>query len=150
MMDAGKRKNIVYVLFGLALIYGLYNLMISFDKESAKLTPAAQNQLPIQVILPAKTIDIEQYSSLNWGRDPFYRPKKGAKVNANNEIVQFDWILNGILFDKHAPTAVINKKIVGVGDKINGAKIITITKTKVTLKKEDSDIFTLQIYKDKS
>jgi len=147
-MDTKTRKNIVYTLFVLAVIYGLYNLKISFDNKSTELAPASQEQPTTQVILPVKTIDIEKYSSLNWGRDPFYRAKgKNPVVSVKK---QMDWILNGILYDKKTPTAVINKKIVGIGDKINGAMIIDITKTKVILEKENSDIFTLQITKEKS
>ncbi len=148
-MEARKRKNIIYILFVLAVIYGFYNLFVGFDKKSAKLAPVSHEQLVPQIVVPAKTIDIEKYSTLNWGRDPFYRAKKG-NIPVVSENVQINWILNGILFNKQTPSAVINKKIVGIGDKINGAKIIDITKTKVTLEKENSEIFILQITKDKS
>ncbi len=148
-METGKRKKIVYTLFALAVIFGFYNLYIGFDKNNAKLAPVSQQQLAPQIVMPAKTIDIEQYSTLNWGRDPFYWAKKG-NIPVVSDKVQIGWILNGILFNKQTPSAVINKKIVSIGDKINGAKIIDISKTEVTLEKEDSEIFTLQITKDKS
>ncbi len=147
-MDTQKRKNIIYILFVLAVIYGLYNLIIGFDKKSAQLAPASQVLAVSQTVMPANTIDIEKYSTLSWGRDPFYRAKGKKPVVTGKE--QIDWILNGILYDIKAPTAVINKKIVGIGDKINGAMIIEITKTKVVLKTDNSDIFTLQIMKEKS
>ncbi len=148
-MDTQKRKNIIYILFVLAVIYGLYNLMIGFDKKSAELAPASQVQPVSQTVLPANTIDIEKYSALSWGRDPFYRAKGNRPVVTTDE-EQIDWVLNGILYDHKAPTAVINKKIVGIGDKINGARIIKITKTKVVLKTDNSDILTLHIAKEKS
>ena len=148
-MNSQKRKKVVYVLFALAVIYGFYNLKDEFSKKSAELAPVSQEQItPQVVILPAKTINIEQYSKLSWGRDPFYRAKGSGPVSSNDE--QTEWILNGILYDKKTSTAVINKKIVRVGDKINGAKVINITKTKVVLKKGNSDIFTLHITKEKS
>lgn len=147
-MDTQKRKNIIYILFVLAVIYGLYNLMIGFDKKSAELAPASQVQPVSQTVMPANTIDIEKYSALSWGRNPFYRAKENRPVVTDKE--QIDWVLNGILYDNKAPTAVINKKIVGIGDKINGARIIKITKTKVVLKTDNSDILTLQITKEKS
>lgn len=147
MMDARKRKNIVYILFVLAVIYGFYNLKDRFDQKSAEPAPVSQVQPP-QIVRPAKTIDIEEYSTLAWGHDPFYRAKRNRPVASVEK--QIEWILNGILYDKKRPTAVINKKIVGVGDKIKGARIIDITKTKVILKKENSDIFTLHITREKS
>lgn len=148
-MDTKTRKNIVYILFVLTVIYGLYNLKNSFDKKSAEIAPPSQEQTTPLSVIPANTIDIEKYSTLAWGNDPFYRAKKGKKPVVTYE-EQKEWILNGILYDQKAPTAVINKKIVNIGDKINGAKIIDITKTKVVLTKENSDTFTLQITKDKS
>ena len=148
-MEARKRKNIVYILFVLAAIFGFYNLYNNFETKSAKQVPVSQQPQIPQIVMPAKTIDIEHYLTLNWGRDPFYLAKKGASSIVSDE-VQNGWILNGILFNKETPSAVINKKIVGVGSEINGAKIIDITKTKVTMEKENSEIFTLQITKDKS
>lgn len=143
-MNTKTRKYIVYVAFVLALIYGFYNLKDSFDKKNTVLAPAPVVQTVPQVIIPAKSIDIEKYETLNWGRDPFYRAKKGGRP-VIVEKAKPDWILNGILFNKNAPSAVINKKIVGIGDKINGAKIIEITKSKVVLKKENDDTFILKI-----
>ncbi len=151
MMDAKKRKTIVYILFGLALIYGFYNLESGFDKKAAKLAhaPAPASEPAAPVLIPAKTINIEQYSTLSWGRDPFYRAKRNAPAAAAKK-KQIEWILGGIMYDANSPTAVVNKKIVAVGDKINGAIIIDISKTKVVLKKGNSDIVTLKIKKEKS
>ncbi|RKX21892.1 MAG: hypothetical protein DRP51_03395 [Candidatus Zixiibacteriota bacterium] len=145
-MDTRKRKNIIYILFVLAVCYGLYNLMIGFDKKSAELAPASHLQPVPRTVMPANTIDIEKYSALGWGRDPFYRAKGKRPVVTYEE--QIEWVLNGILYDKKAPTAVINKKIVGIGDKIDGATIIEITKTRVVLEIDNSEIITLQITKE--
>ncbi len=150
-MDTKKRKLIVYIVFVLAAIYGFYNLKDNFDKKSTELAPAIQKEtIPQTTAIPPNSINIEQYSKLDWGRDPFFKAKGSDPIISNSDNNQTGWILNGILYDKKSPTAVINKKIVKLGDKINGAKIIKITKTKVVLKDDNSDIFSLHINKDKS
>jgi hypothetical protein len=148
-MSEKQRKILIGICFVLALIYGLYNLPDSDKNKKAGTSNGNGPEITSENIASAvHDIDIELYSSLDWGRDPFYRPadKKNAYTHAP---VQPEWILNGILYDTISPAAVINKQIVRVGDSVDGAMIMNIEKQKVTLERNGSQ-FDLNISKDKS
>jgi len=147
-MDAQKRQKIIYVLFIAAIIWGAYNFM--GDKKA----PVGDAPKPISktsTIYPDEQsidIDIEKYSSLEWGNDPFYRGIKREFVPATENKSPL-WNLGGILYGSQRPSAIINKRVVRDGDIIDGARVVQIDKETVTLDKEGL-LFTLTIAKDKS
>jgi hypothetical protein len=51
-----------------------------------------------------------------------------------------DYILSGVMQLVDGPRAIINNVMVGVGDVVNGAKVMKIDKNGVILKKKDSEI----------
>ena len=55
----------------------------------------------------------------DWGRDPFY-PQVTFNETAGG--LSGDFVLNGIVWDKEAPYAIINGEIVKKGDIINNAR----------------------------
>lgn len=61
-----------------------------------------------------------------WGRNPFSaKPVSAETVSALT--------LNGIVWDEKNPRAVINDRIVGVGNKVEGHKVVKIEKYRVVL-----------------
>lgn len=64
-------------------------------------------------------------------KDPFAPPvlagtdRSGAEMLAGID-------LEGIIWDENKPVAIINDKVVNVGDEISGAKVIKITQNEVT------------------
>jgi len=147
-MDARRRKTIVYTLFGLALLWGAYNFSGN-KREHPQPGPAPTKEVEAVRARPSpKLIDIEEHSSLAWGKDPFYRGKR-LPVSRPSEPVKPRWFLDGILYDEKTPSAIINKKIVRNGDNIDGARVVQIDKQKVTLEKNGLR-FTLVITKDRT
>ena len=147
-MDAKKRQKIVYIIFVAAIIWGVYNFM------GGKPVKPTDTSRPISKLESARTdtknksIDIEKYSSLEWGRDPFYYgPGQAKRFTAKTS--QPVWKLGGILYDNDSPSAIINKIIVRDGDIINGARVVQIEKESVILDKDGLQ-FTLTIAKEKS
>ena len=147
-MDSKLRQKIIYVLFGLAIIYGGYNFLSDHAKKKIAPPPATAEQSSAQLTPPAKSIDVNKYSLMDWGRDPFYRHKASEQVIIKGK--PGNWVLNGILYDPSAPTAIINKQIVRPGDKIGRATVEEITKSKVIIKIDDTEYRTLEISKEKS
>jgi hypothetical protein len=153
-MDAKKRQVIIYVMFGLAIIWGIYSFKGNTEKA---LSPPPKPVERIQSPVPrsnSAAIDIEKYSSLEWGRDPFYRPRRApeARVTSRGKSarsVEPRWILGGILYNERNPSAVINRTIVSGGDDIDGARVVKIDKNEVTLEKGGL-LFTLTLAKDQS
>lgn len=61
-----------------------------------------------------------------WGRSPFL-PKESA-IESSTVLV-----LNGIAWDEKTPQAIINDRIVGVGDEISGKRVVAIHPVSVVL-----------------
>jgi len=143
------------VLFAVS-IWGYYNI---FDEDEKKVVEVAKKVEPAATsttatsssAIPSKIIEIDfsEYSSKNWGSDPFFRGR--IRVESNGEVEQpdIDWLLGGILYSDNNPAAVINKKVVHQGDMINGAKVVEINREAVILQKDGTN-FVLGIKKAKS
>ncbi|MCP4152802.1 MAG: hypothetical protein GY757_34030 [bacterium] len=56
------------------------------------------------------------------------------------EVVEVQFILNSIVIDKERRLAVVNDSIVKTGDIINGARVMSIQKSRVVLKIKDKTI----------
>ena len=79
--------------------------------------------------------------TIGFVRDPFnlpaeqlidqYQAKKGQRPE-----VFVDFSLIAIVWNKQLPLAVINDKLVGVGDTVKGATVLEIEKEAVTLERE--------------
>ncbi|MCX5715694.1 MAG: hypothetical protein NTV07_02310 [Candidatus Omnitrophica bacterium] len=78
-----------------------------------------------------------------WGRDPFSFGKS-TYASAENGMV-----LNGIVWDENAPSAIINDNIVKVGEEVDGKKVAEIKKDKVILTK-DGAVYELNLGSDGS
>ena len=147
-MNTNNRQKIVYFLFIIAVIWGVYNMMGESEKQVSDIPRPAARKGAVASSAPIKSIDIKKYNSLDWGRDPFYRgEQQGYRPIILN--LQPVWRLGGILYDKSNPSAIINKKIVRGGDIIDGARVVQIDKETVILDKEGLQ-FTLTIEKEKS
>ena len=147
-MDTKNRQKIIYVLFVLAVIWGVYNITGDSKKPASNTPRPVARANAVVSSTPAKNIDIQKYESLDWGRDPFYRGSQQEYRPVTTK-TRPAWRLGGILFNKNNPSAIINKKIVRGGDMINGARVVQIDKETVTLDKEGLQ-FTLAIEKDRS
>lgn len=68
-----------------------------------------------------------------WGRNPF--SISGARIWRLGALT-----INGILWDKKNPLAIINEEIVKVGDKIDGNTVVGIEQNRVILNDGSKDI----------
>jgi len=148
-METKKRQIIVYAISFIVAVWGLYNFL-GDSKKPSKPTPAT-HEISQKTVVTSKAnepVNPDEYSDLEWGRDPFYRSQKKTVQKETKTTVTLGWILGGILYNDKNPAAVINKKIVRHGDIVNGARVIKIGKRNVTLEKDRLQ-FTLNIEKDK-
>ncbi len=94
-------------------------------------------------------IDVKAFDTLSWGRSPFYLKRftsiKKAKIEKLDNS-KLSWILSGIIFNNSSPTAIINKRPVKIGDKIDKAIVTQIDKNKVIIKYKQKNI-TLKVSK---
>ena len=63
-------------------------------------------------------------------------PAEVSSTPIREEGKTFGLLLEGIVWDKTQPMAMINGKIVEPGDKIEGVRIVKIHKTSVEIEKE--------------
>jgi hypothetical protein len=148
-METKKRQKFVYTISIIVAIWGLYNFL-GDSKKPSKPTPVPDimSQKTVVTSKAIKPANLDEYSDLEWGKDPFYWSRKETVKKETKKTASLGWTLGGILYNDQNPTAVINKKIVRHGDIVNGARVIKIEKKDVTLEK-DRVQFTLNIEKDK-
>lgn len=131
-----KKLVILIVLGVLAVISLSYGIVAppkrksasSSDSQEASLQPAAGISGKVVVsgsegFIPAKR-ERARSSFNSWKRSPFVP----QSLSGNKSLV-----LNGILWDQKDPKAIINDKIVGVGDTVAKHRVIEIKKDQVIL-----------------
>ena len=72
-------------------------------------------------------------------KDPFASPVIRGNTEGGEEVL-VGVLLEGILLDENKPMAIINGKILGVGDKIGEITIVEITSNEVVFRYNDKDI----------
>jgi hypothetical protein len=80
-------------------------------------------------------------------RDPFLSSKDPEKFEKEvQKKPQIDLNLSGILWDDQIPTAIINSKVVKIGDLVFGKTVVDIEKDQVVLM-EEGQMFVLKLRK---
>lgn len=125
------KKSIVLVILSIAAIISLIHGIGSLSKTKSRKFVLRQNFQRGEV----KNIDSEGIQTFlnrqekridysDWGRNPFVLPE----IRDSLEVV-----LNGILWDKENPRAIINNKNVRIGDKAGVYTVEEISEDKVVL-----------------
>jgi type II secretory pathway component PulC len=145
-MNPRVRQAIIFILFILALAYGIVNLTGNRSNTKAD----SQNPTPVAAV-PAKpierTIDTAEYRAMEWGADPFYRAGTQA-ISSVPVSIPRQWNLDGILYDPVSPAAIINNQIVHAGETVDGAQIKKINRNSVILD-NNGNVVSLNLEKDK-
>lgn len=134
-MSENTRKKILYAALVGAIIWGVYNF-VPRSKISTVTTskPAVSKQIPLAASSSFaridKTINVADMKIKGWGTDPF---RAGNKNKTKNKTPKKVWKLSGIVFNDINPLAIINGKSIGVGDTIEGAKVLKIERKKVVI-----------------
>ncbi|MEW5795758.1 MAG: hypothetical protein AB1772_05305 [Candidatus Zixiibacteriota bacterium] len=138
-MNEKLRKKIVFATLPLALAWAGYNL-IGKKNPSPAPTTAPTPMIPPSPIIPTtaaspKIADLEAKADAPWGRDPFQlRSRHGrtrfAVVDRSSSLA---WTLAGIIHNNRHPLALINNRMVGIGERVDSATIVAIEKETVTL-----------------
>lgn len=121
-----KKRIEIIITSGLILIFILVlmkNVKV-FKKKPSSIMQAEQQSLDRQ------EMPKQQEEKLEWGRDPF-----SGKVYYSGTVSgdTGELSLNGIIWDEKSPVAMINDRIVKVGDRVGVNTIIDIKKDRVIL-----------------
>ena len=131
--------------FGQTFFILLFALSINLPYTIAA---AAKEDATVLSIRENKINTLQNNQSLTLKRDPFNWPAsqitKFKSFDKKNRALLFtDLSLTGIIWDKKKPLAVINGKMLGIGDTIKGAKVRKIHKESVLLRKHGTN-YTLE------
>ena len=135
-MSEGLRKKIIYATLPLALIWAVWNFAGKSAKD-AEPAPSPTMQLDSMLTVvksePA-TVGLDYRNDAPWGRDPFgNRSTADADQRPSPSSEKLAWVLAGIVYSNHQPMALINSRMVKVGDRIGEATVVAIDKQSVTL-----------------
>ncbi|MCB0832997.1 MAG: hypothetical protein KDC45_06010 [Bacteroidetes bacterium] len=145
--SVSKTQKILFVILGMAALYAGYDLSTgrkpvpAEKKKTADVISDVKNSLPTAAAKP--TIGaIPVYPQ--WKRDPFAgKFESSLRLNVGKMIetmlmpkmANFD--LTAISRSGKQSFAVINDEIVGIGESVNGFRVIEILNNAVVLKKND-------------
>ena len=116
-----KQKIVFIVLIVISCLVWSRNLKL---QTASKRPAAAGNKNAVSLEGFAKMPERSSYSA--WVRDPFTVDKK---IDTSSSDIQ----LKGIMFDPSDCYALINDQVAHIGDVVQGARIINITKDTVIL-----------------
>lgn len=148
-MTEAKRKQIMYGILVVALIWGGWN----FTHPRKKAVPpqdeiaAVTETAPSAPVVPSQA-DIAAKKSEPWGRDPFRSSLARSTASYMSTVSSaretkphsVGWSLTGIIDNGSTPFAFINGKMVKVGDLVDQARVVKIDKQKVTLSHNGTEI----------
>jgi hypothetical protein len=131
-MDKNKKQIIITGILIIVLIFAVLNASRKFKKARAVVgassVSAVTQSVPVSDVIQLPTKKSE--ADLKWVRDPFSGRNYSAGSARKGAV---DLKLVGITWDKVSPMAIINNKVVGVGDSVAGNLVIQINEGSVVL-----------------
>ena len=141
-MNEKTRKFIVYMTLPAALIWAAFNYPVRKSTPTSVAANTQENPPAVAALAPARPdtrlINIESETAEDWGHDPFRTYlTSGEKAPQQKNLA---WILKGIVYSPDQPLAFINNQSVRVGDVIDDATVISITRKAVVVSHKGKEI----------
>ena len=131
-----NKKAVIAIILSIgaiiSLIFGLTAGSKTRRKPSSEAVSVHETTLPARHIVPTKR-STAKTDFVSWDRNPFAPKTTPAKVVAK-------FTLSGIIWDQKEPKALINNVVVGIGDEIDGNKVVDIKQDRVVLNDGTEDI----------
>lgn len=150
-----NNEKIAIAVISCALIISTYYYLTQWANSFKKtLKVVAPLTPPLKTPTTAETKEVEkkvekkaeEVKTFNI-RDPFLSSNDVDSVVVEKNPA-FDLKLKGILWDDQIPTAIINSKVVKIGDLISNKTVVDIEKDKVILM-EDGEVYLLKLRTNK-
>lgn len=131
-MDPRKQRLLLIVIGGFTVVVWVHGLTVrpihSRPSPSSPVAPAAGPPAEGSAAAPVPSHFTE------WGRNPF-ESDRGVSATATSlaPATPSGYILNGILWDPAAPSAIINNHVVMVGSHLDQWRVVEIHKDRVVL-----------------
>lgn len=140
-----KTQKVLFVILALAALYAGYDLLtakkpVASDKKKESPPNAASTSVAATITSARQPLPIYP----QWKRDPFAgRFESSLRMNVGKMIETMlmpkmaNFELTAISRSGRQSFAVINDEIVGIGESVNGFRVIEILNNAVVLKKND-------------
>lgn len=144
MKNLDKKQKTELMITSIGILFLIFLVISNTQKARkkkafmAKASDTVISSLSVPISFEEKEIE-ESAIKEGWGRDPFLF---GASTATGFGIEGF--ILNGIVWDKDNPYAIINNDVVKIGDKIGDIAVVEINKESVIVE-EDGEQHTLEL-----
>ena len=130
-MTPQNKKLIILAILGVLAIFSLiYGIVASPKTRRSPQTTESDIQAERKVPLAEKPILTQRIAKrtnyASWGRNPFTLQETSSKAFKG-------LILDGIMWDKEKPIAIINNNIVQIGNNVSGNIVVDIKQDKVIL-----------------
>ena len=109
---------------------------VKTEPAKAETPKSEEIKVPFEHLIDVDYSFFMTKAKLPWGVDPFLKEPGFAKVQSVDE----KFVLNGILYDKDEPMAIVNGKSVSPGDLVGDRHVEEIGENFVILKKQGSEI----------
>ena len=112
----------------LSIVQGFLNLSKGKHTGASTAAPSLLNSQIPQALESSKNIYATRTRYREWGRNPFVLSQHVTESGVSDAL-----FLSGIAWDNVRPQAVINGRIVGVGDTVEGSRVVEIKRDLVIL-----------------
>ena len=138
-MEITKSQKRLFIILGLVIIYFIYDIVSDWETYAGFYSgekvavQQVDNKSQIKAEQNLKKEQDKQYLE-KWGRNPFYKKiekKKAVRVVKKTKTVNFK--LHAVSMKDNNSVALINDKIVKIGDMISGYTLKKINKKQVIL-----------------
>ena len=144
LKDLDKKQRTELIITGISVIFLIFlvigNTQKAQKKKASMITTGktVASSLLAPISFEEKEIE-ESVIKEGWGRDPFLF---GASTMTSFGLEGL--LLNGIVWDKENPYAIINNDVVKIGDKIGDITVVEINEESVVME-EDGEQHTLDL-----
>lgn len=151
-LDSKSKKEIgiILILAPVFLFLLWNNLIVPQVKRhqairEAKLRAAefTQQTTEVQQQTLTRAEEMLKFAEMTWGRNPFLQPGINSvrpPVGSDKPSVAPKFNLEGIVWDKDFPYAIINGEVWQIGDEVGGYRVQSISKETVTLESNGQTI----------
>ena len=140
-----KKEKIELIITGIGVVFLIFLVISNTQRTQSKRisTNDKDKAMVYSLFAPIsfETAETKETEIMEgWGRDPFFLAAPGTE-----DIGLEGLILNGIVWDKDNPYAIVNSDIVKIGDKLGSMKVIEINENNIIVEEGNGKRHTIEL-----
>ena len=132
-MEPKKQRLVAVILGVLVVIIWVRGLTVKPNRSHRGASPALSRSIArdLQTTKQISQPAVSRFT--DWGGNPFEVERRSNSPTPQPGASPSSYVLSGILWDSKSPSAIINGRLVGVGDPVGQWKVVEIHKDRVIL-----------------